>query len=50
MIYCIGDSHIINLQPYGDGQPFGDSSHLASKFVVPIVMESLGMNELAVSA
>jgi hypothetical protein len=33
-----------DLQPYGDGQPFGDSSHLASKFVVPIVMEALGMN------
>jgi len=24
MIYCIGDSHIINLQPYGDGRGGGD--------------------------
>ena len=23
MIYCIGDSHIINLQPYGDGRGGG---------------------------
>lgn len=32
-----------DLQPYGEGHPFGDSSHLASKYLVPIVMGALGI-------